>query len=146
MKDKKELTSYSIIFAGLLIIVWGLLHAFIVSVVNDEFIASNVDNDIRSLITLSYLGITVMISTNGLIVIYSAIKGIKTGAKWAYYICLSQGLLFSFVTILLVSFQPRVSVLGVPADFVLILAILTDLAISVLILVPLIIFRMDLID
>ena len=146
MKDKKQLASYSIILAGLLILLWGLLHVFIITVVNDELIASNVDNNIKSLITLSYLGIVVMISISGLIVIYSAIVGIKNGAKWAYFICFSQGLLYSFVTILLVSFQPQVSVLGFAADFVLILAILTDLAISVLILVPLIIFRKDLIE
>jgi len=146
MKDKKELTSYSIILAGLLIIMWGLLHVFIIPVVNEELLTSNVDHDIKSLITLSYLGIVVMISITGLIVIYSAIAGIRKGEKWAYYICFSQGLLFTFVTILLISFQPQVSVLGFAADFVLVLAILTDLAISVLILVPLIVFRKNLIE
>jgi len=143
MKDKKQLASYSIILAGFGILCWGLLHCAIITVVNEELLTSNVDEGIRSLITLSYLGIVVMISISGLIVIYSAIAGIKNGEKWAYYICLSQGFLYTFVTILLISFQPQVSVLGFAADFVLILAILTDLAISILILVPLIVYRKE---
>jgi len=141
MKDKKEIASYSIIFGGILIIVWGLLHALIISVVNSELNSSNVDQGIISLVTLSYLGIVVMISLNGIIVILTALFGIKKGEKWAYYLTFSQGLLFSFVTILLVTLQPKFSILTFSAEFVLLLAIATDLAISVLILVPLIIWK-----
>ena len=71
-------------------------------------------------------------------------KGIKTGEKWAYFISLSQGLLFGFITILLIILQPKVPVLNFSADLILLLAILTDLAITILILAPLIIWRKEL--
>ncbi len=140
MKDKKDLAVIAITLSGILMIIWGLLHILIMISVGEELIFSNVDINIISLITLSYLGIVVMISLNGFIVIYAAIKGIKTGEKWAYIFTLSQGFLFCFVTILLCILQPKVSVLDFPAELILALAIITDLAISVLILGPLLLW------
>jgi hypothetical protein len=143
LKDKKVLATTAVTFAGILMIIWGLLHGLIMITIREELIASNVDKNIISLVTLSYLGIMVMISVNGLVVIYVAMKGIKSGEKWAYFISISQGFLYSFVSVLLITLQPKVSVLNFPAEVILALAIFTDLAISVLILGPLIIWRKE---
>ncbi|MHA1292553.1 MAG: hypothetical protein ACTSQJ_07800 [Promethearchaeota archaeon] len=141
MKEKKTLATFLIIIGGILIIIWGLLHVFIMLEIQSQLNNANVEGDIISLITLSYLGIIIMISINGLIVIFVAYYGIKMGAKWAFYIEISQGVLFAIVTILLISLQPKVTLLNFSSEFILLLAIATDLFIAILILLPLILWH-----
>ncbi len=144
MSDKKKIAFFSCFLGGVLILIWGIFHGVLVLIVNIELTASGVDRGFISLITLSYCGVAVMISINGLLVIYSSYIGIKNGEKWGYFICLSQGIMFSFVTLLLITLQPRIDILIFSEDFVLILAILWDLAISLLILGPLLIWYKEL--
>ncbi len=143
MKGKKDIAYYFIIFGGLLVVLWGLLHILIISVVSTELTSSGVDAEIVSLITLSYVGVVIMISLSGLTIILADIYGIKKEEKWAYYVELSQGILYGIVTLLLATMQPRVSVIGFSADLILILAITTDACISAFILVPLVILYKD---
>lgn len=141
--DKKELASYSVLLGGILIILWGILHVLIISEIQAVLHAADVDRGIINLISLSYLGIVVMISASGLLVILAALLGIKQGEKWAFYYVLSQGLIFCFVSMLLILLRPLVSVAGFEADFILYLAILTDVAITILTLGPLLIWRKE---
>lgn len=144
MSDKKKNAFFSCLLGGVLILIWGIFHGVLVPIVNIELTATGVDQGFISLITLSYCGVAVMISINGLLVIYSSYFGIKNAEKWGYFTCLSQGIMFSFVTILLITLQPRIAILIFSADFILILAIVWDLAISVLILGPLLLWYKEL--
>ena len=144
MNDKKKIAFISCLLGGLLILIWGIFHGVLIPIVNIELTTSGVDQGFISLITLSYCGVAVMISINGLLVLYSSYFGIKKGEKWGYFICLSQGIMFSFVTILLITLQPRIAILIFSEDFILILAIVWDFAISLLILGPLLIWYKEL--
>ena len=90
MTDKKKIASYSCLLGGIMILLWGILHAILVPVVNIELTGFGVEQGILSLITLSYCGVAVMISINGLLVIYSAYIGIMNGEKWGTIISISQ--------------------------------------------------------
>lgn len=139
--EKTELACYLITIGGILIIIWGLLHSLIIPVIQQELTSANVDTQIVSLITLSYLGIVVMISMGGVLVIYSAWFGVIKGEKWAWIVCFSHGALFAFVTILLITLQPKISILQFSGEVVLILAIGTDGFAALFILLPLIIWK-----
>ncbi|MHA1148511.1 MAG: hypothetical protein ACTSR8_09725 [Promethearchaeota archaeon] len=141
--DKKTLAAYLITLGGVLIILWGILHVLIVPEIQRVLIKADVVEGIINLISLSYLGIVIMISVSGLLVIISALLGIKQGEKWAFYYVLTQGLIFGFVSIMLIALCPLVSVAGFEADFILFLAILTDIGIAVLTLGPLIIWHKE---
>ena len=138
--DKKKISMYTISIASIMIIIWGLLHSQIIPVASEELTSAGVDSELISLIILSYAGITIMITLNGLMTIYSAIIGIKNGKKWAYIICALQGALYCVVTILLGTLQPRVSLLNMTGDQILIMAITLDAIIALLILVPLLLW------
>ncbi len=137
MKDRLWFATYAIALGGILIVLWGVLHVFIISVVRDELIRKSVNENITSLITLSYLGVAVMISICGILVFYASFAGIKKEEKWAKIIAFSQACMFGFVTFLLIILQPKISVLGFSADFVLLLAIATDFFITFFILLGL---------
>ncbi|MHA1272944.1 MAG: hypothetical protein ACTSVV_18240 [Promethearchaeota archaeon] len=137
--NKKEILSILVIFGGILIIFWGILHAIIIAEIRDELFTKSVSNEIISLITLSYIGIVIMISLNGFLVIIAVNTGLKRNDKLAFIYLLSQGILFAIVSILLIVLQPKISVMGFSGDFILFLAIFTDVCISLLILIPIMI-------
>ncbi|MGQ4876855.1 MAG: hypothetical protein ACP6IY_22545 [Promethearchaeia archaeon] len=137
--NKNEILSILIFFSGILIIFWGILHAIIIAEIRDELFTKSVSNEIISLITLSYIGIVIMISLNGFLVIIAVNTGLKRNDKLAFIYLLSQGILFAIVSILLIVLQPKISVMGFSGDFILFLAIFMDVCISLLILIPIMI-------
>ena len=92
--DNKKLCAISNALGGVLIVLWGVLHIFIIPEIQTALIDADVDQSIISLVSLSYLGIVVMISSSGLLVILAALLGIQKGEKWAYFFVLTQGIIF----------------------------------------------------
>lgn len=141
--EKRKLLEWCFILSGSLIILWGTLHIFMIHEITEVLMGSAVNQNYIVLINLSYTGIVIMIDLSGIMVIVSAIKGIKNNEKWAYSLEFSQGILYGIVTFLLIIMQPKVSILGFNPEFILVLAIITDLCISILIIVPLLLLKKD---